>query len=261
MNVAMHGFLVGLSLIIAIGPQNALVLKQGLKRQHVGIIVAICALSDVILISAGTGGVGAILAHAPWVLTALTYGGAAYLIYFAYTCFRDALHPQALDDSTEDDSPAGGSHDVAPPSHAAPAGSHAPSGTAAPSAHRPGPQAVQVITDAEAQDEQVIVPAKRTRTRAPWVSAAVSALALTWLNPGAYIDTVIMVGGLANQEGPTGRWMFAAGAILASLVWFPTLGYGAAKLSRPLSKPAVWRVLNVAIGFIMLGITARLLMH
>ncbi|PRQ10757.1 lysine transporter LysE [Corynebacterium sp. 13CS0277] len=240
MVVALHGFLVGLSLIIAIGPQNALILKQGLLRDHVALIVLICAVSDIILISAGTGGVGLLLAHTPWLLSLLTYGGAAYLTYFAYTCFRDAWHPQAL---SVNDAPA-----------------------LTPSAQDPHAAAVR---DSDSAGDSwpggsvaTTTRTTRARTQAPsWRAPAMAAVMLTWLNPSAYIDTLVMIGGLANQEGPTGRWFFAAGAIAASLLWFPALGYGAMKLSTPLSKPAVWRVLNIVMGCIMLSIVARLLMH
>ena len=86
------------------------------------------------------------------------------------------------------------------------------------------------------------------------------AMALTWLNPLAYVDALVMLGGIANQYGDQ-RWVFAAGAVLASAVWFPSLGFGAYKLSHVLAKPMTWRIVNIVIGFVMLGLTAKLLLH
>ena len=76
------GLFTGLSLIVAIGAQNAYVLRQGLARTHVGVVVTICAVSDLVLIIAGVAGVGALVQSRPVVLTALRWVGAAYLIWF-----------------------------------------------------------------------------------------------------------------------------------------------------------------------------------
>src|SRR5699024_3195069 len=85
-------------------------------------------------------------------------------------------------------------------------------------------------------------------------------LAICWLNPAAYVDVLVMLGGIANQYGPDGRWVFAAGAITASMVWFPTIGLSAAKFSDILSRPAVWRGINIGIGCIMTLLTIKLLL-
>ena len=96
MSIALNGFITGLSLIIAIGPQNALLLRQGLKRVAVTHVIAVCLISDVFLIVGGTLGVGVIVEKAPIVLVALKWLGFFYLLYFAYTCFRDALKSHSL---------------------------------------------------------------------------------------------------------------------------------------------------------------------
>lgn len=83
------------------------------------------------------------------------------------------------------------------------------------------------------------------------------AIALTWLNPAAYLDSLVMIGGVANQYGETLRWLFAGGALLASLIWFPVVGYGARLLSGPLSSRRVWRVLNVVIGVVLAMIAVQ----
>ncbi|MBD3765719.1 MAG: LysE family transporter, partial [Rhodobacterales bacterium] len=76
------GFLVSLSLILAIGAQNAFVLRQGLRREHVGWVVAVCALSDAVLIAAGVAGFGAVSARVPWLAEAMRWGGVAFLLVY-----------------------------------------------------------------------------------------------------------------------------------------------------------------------------------
>ena len=91
-------------------------------------------------------------------------------------------------------------------------------------------------------------------------SVLATVLALTWLNPHVYLDTVLLVGSLANQHGPTGRWWFTAGAALASVAWFTGLGYGARVLAPVFARPVTWRVLDVVIGLVMFAIAAVLLL-
>ncbi len=193
MDTAIAGFLAGLGLIVAIGAQNAFVLRQGLRRQAVGVVVPICAVSDALLVTLGTVGIGVLVTRFAWVLVVLTWGGVAYLCWFAYRSFRSAAKPASL------------------------------------SAERAEPPRGVVLTT----------------------------LALTFLNPHVYLDTVVMLGTLANRHADA-RWVFAAGAATASLVWFSALGFGARALSGPLGRPAVWRVLDVLIGIVMLAIAARL---
>ena len=190
------GLSTGLALIVAIGAQNAYVLRQGIRREHVGLIVAICAVSDVLLIAVGTLGIGALVTRAPALLEVLRWGGVAYLVWFAATAFRSA---------------AGGG------SLAAAAG------------------------------------AERVSAR----RAGLLAASLTYLNPHVYLDTVVMVGNLANQQGAL-RWAFAGGAGTASIGWFTGLGYGARALAPVLDRPATWRVVDVGVGLVMLAVAARL---
>lgn len=193
--LALAGLITGLALIVAIGAQNAFVLRQGVRREHVGLVVAVCMLSDAVLIFGGTAGVGAAVGAAPWLLEVLRWGGALYLLWFAVTSFRSALQPTAL-----------------------------------------------------------------TLEQAPRSAGSVlgTTLALTWLNPHVYLDTVVFLGSLANQHGPDGRWVFAAGAVLGSVLWFTALGYGARLLSGPLGDPKAWRVLDLVIGVVMVALAAKL---
>lgn len=187
----------GLALIMAIGAQNAWVLRQGIRREHVAVVVGVCALADILLIALGTLGIGTIVENVPWALVALRWGGAAYLIWFAAQSFRSALTDQSL-------AKAGGA-------------------TGAKSAG-----AVLATT-----------------------------LALTFLNPHVYLDTVVMLGNLANQQGEL-RWVFSVGAATGSILWFSVLGLGARALAKPLNRPGTWKVIDVGVGVVMLLIAAKL---
>ncbi len=193
---ALAGLGFGFSLIVAIGAQNAFVLRQGLRREHVGVVVAICALSDILLICLGTGGVGAVLsAHRP-VLAVVTVLGSAVLLWYAVAALRRALRPEAL---------------------------------VADGAGAPGRLAPVALT----------------------------ALALTWLNPHVYLDTVVLLGSVAStQPAP---WVFAGGAMLASVLWFAGLGFGARALRPLFAQPAAWRALDLLVAAIMLAVAASLL--
>lgn len=227
MSIVLAGFALGLSLIVAIGPQNALLIKQGIKRESVGVVIAICLISDVVLIFGGTAGVGVLVENFPIALTVLKYGGAAYLIWFAFTCFRDAVRPNA----TGLDTGANKVEEVASFDGTAPAGGST-------------------------------VATKTKVKRAPertWVKPALAALAFTWINPVTYIDVLVMLGGIANQYGTDDRWLFALGAIFASTIWFPTIGFMAGRFSSTLAQPRVWRIINFAIGTIMSFLVFKLL--
>lgn len=101
-----------------------------------------------------------------------------------------------------------------------------------------------------------IDPANRRRSTASVIGTC---LAITWLNPHVYVDTVLMIGGVANSHGDPGRWWFAAGTLLGSIAWFAALGYGA-RLLRPLFRtPRAWRILDSAIAVIMIITAIKLL--
>jgi L-lysine exporter family protein LysE/ArgO len=89
-------------------------------------------------------------------------------------------------------------------------------------------------------------------------AALLTCLAFTWLNPHVYIDTVIFIGSLANQQGRGLRWWWAAGAMSASVLWFASLGLGARFLRPVFARPGAWRVLDAAIAVLMTGFAIRL---
>lgn len=187
----------GLSLIIAIGAQNAFVLRQGLRGEHVLAVVLICAISDILLIAAGIAGIGSLLDHAPWLVDVMRIGGAAFLLAYAVIAARKAIRPGAIDPET----------------------SGAPS---------------------------------------PLWPTVTTAVALTWLNPHVYLDTILLLGSVASTHGDD-RWWFGVGAATGSIIWFSSLGFGA-RLLRPLfSKPAAWRILDALIAIVMAAIAASLL--
>jgi len=192
------GLFAGLSLIIAIGAQNAFVIRQGLTRQHVFLVVAICAASDALLISLGAGGLGALIQAHSGVLEVVRWFGVVYLTWFGIKSLRAALASQVLNAAS-----------------------------------------------------QPVLSRKKVVT---------TTLALTFLNPHVYLDTVILLGAIANQF--TGKtWYFSTGAMFGSLVWFTSIGYGAKAASKYMSKPIFWKVLDLLIAGVMFGVASYLAFH
>lgn len=195
--IAIRGLLSGLSLIVAIGAQNAFVLRQGLRREHIGAVVVLCVLADAVLIALGTAGLGAVVQAHPTALTAVRVGGAAFLLWLAADAVRRAVRPGVLDPATS------------------------------------GPARLRPVLATSA--------------------------ALTFLNPHVYLDTVLLLGALAQQAGAA-RWQFAAGAAVASVVWFTALGYGAVHLRPLFARPGAWRVLDLLVAAVMATIAVRLVL-
>jgi L-lysine exporter family protein LysE/ArgO len=183
------GFATSLSLIVAIGAQNAFVLRQGLRREHVLPVVLTCALSDALLISGGIAGLGALLTRSPLALTIAKYGGAAFLLTYAVVAARRAVRPGAM----------------------------------SPADHAPAALRGVVLT----------------------------CLGFTYLNPHVYLDTVVLLGTLANQRGTDGRWLYGAGAVAASFGWFFALGFLARRLGPIFARPRAWQFLDGSIALIM----------
>jgi L-lysine exporter family protein LysE/ArgO len=192
------GFLTGLSLIVAIGAQNAFVIRQGLLRSHVLLVVIVCSVSDALLIILGTGGLGKVVQSNPDLLTFIRWFGVVYLTWFGIKSLRSAFKEN------------------------------------------------QLLATGQAE--------------VSWKRILTTVLALTYLNPHVYLDTVIFVGSIANQfEGD--KWFFALGASLASVVWFSTIGFGARAASHLMSKPIFWRILDISIALIMFSIALTLAIY
>ena len=192
---ALAGFAASVVLIVAIGAQNAFVLRQGLRREHVLPVVVICAVSDLALIAAGIAGLGAVVAARPAAVTVIRVVGAVFLLGYAALAAKRAWRPAAL-------SPA----DQAP---------------------------------------------------ATLRATLLTCLALTYLNPHVYLDTVLLLGSVAQQHPH--RWLFGIGAGLASVVWFTALGLGARRLAPLLARPAAWRILDGLIAAVMAALAIMLL--
>jgi L-lysine exporter family protein LysE/ArgO len=196
---ALAGFALGLSLILAIGAQNAFVLRQGIRGSHVLIVVLTCAVSDAILIAAGVGGFGSLVQAVPMLDWAMRVFGAAFLVWYGLVRLIEAWRGgQHLDPSTL------------------------------------GNGSVK--------------------------SAFLTCLALTWLNPHVYLDTVALIGSVSTHYKGQ-EWLFGLGAIISSFVFFFTLGYGARLLKPLFAKPRSWQVLDVIIALIMFAIAAKLLIE
>jgi len=189
------GLLTGFSLIMAIGAQNAFLIRQGLTKKHVLIVVAICAVSDALLIFAGIGGLGLAVAKLPVLLEVIRWFGVAYLLWFAFNSIKSALKNEQLDAGTSQ------------------------SGSL----------------------KQVVL----------------TTLALTYLNPHVYLDTVIFLGSIGNQFGEN-RWLFASGAAIASVIWFSLVGFGAKAAAGIMAKPIFWRILDIVIAAVMISIAVML---
>jgi L-lysine exporter family protein LysE/ArgO len=193
--IVLNGFATTMALIAAIGAQNAFVLRQGIRGEHVLPVVALCTVSDLVLIAAGIAGFGALIAAHPDIVTVTKYGGAAFLIGYGLLAARRAVTPGAL-------------------------------------------------TPADA------APVRLTAVLA-------TCLALTFLNPHVYLDTVILLGALANEHQDD-RWLFGLGAVTASAVWFSSLGFGATRLRHLFASPRTWRLLDGAIAAMMIGLGVSL---
>jgi L-lysine exporter family protein LysE/ArgO len=195
MQSILAGFLTGLSLIVAIGAQNAFVLRQGLLRKHVFVIVLICALSDALLITLGVLGLDSLISALPWLLEVIRWVGVAFLVWYGSSSLRRFLKQDSL----------------------------------------------------KAAESSV----------GSLKQAVVTTLALTFLNPHVYLDTVIFIGGIANSFGDQ-KWWFVLGAITASFLWFFSLGFGASRASVLVSKPVFWKILDIFIAAVMFSLAITL---
>ena len=192
------GIASGLALIIAIGAQNAFVIRQGLQRQHVLIVVLLCAISDALLIAAGTAGLGTVIESAPQALEIVRWFGVTYLAFFGIKSVRSAFRHNSL-----------------------------------------------------TLEQGAVVSRKRT---------VFTVLGLTFLNPHVYLDTVIFLGSIANQF-PTDKWLFSSGAMVASFLWFFSIGFGSTMAARFMVKVIFWKILDLSVAAIMFTLAIYLISY
>lgn len=195
MQAYIAGFALGFSLILAIGAQNAFVLRQGLRNAHVFAVCLACALSDAVLIAAGVAGFGALAQAVPGLEGVMRFGGAAFLLWYGARTLWAAWK--------------GG----------------------------------EVLEAGEG--------------KAGLRAALLTCLALTWLNPHVYLDTVVLLGSVSAQYAD--KLGFGAGAVSASFVFFFALGYGARVLAPVFRRPGSWRVLDLIVGLTMWAIAGKLI--
>ncbi|MEP5760058.1 MAG: LysE/ArgO family amino acid transporter [Litoreibacter sp.] len=197
MTAFLSGFALSLSFIVAIGAQNALVLRQGIRREHVLLVVLACSISEVILVFMGVAGFGVLSEAAPWFSDVMRYGGAVFLIAYGANAIRSALN---------------------------------------------GTGALEAGTQGEAS----------------WQSVLAAILGVTWLNPHAILDTVVLIGSISMQYGAD-RYVFGAGTVVASVLFFFALGYGARFLAPIFARPRAWQILDGLVGITMWVIAAGLI--
>jgi L-lysine exporter family protein LysE/ArgO len=195
-----QGFLLCASIIIALGPQNMFVLRQGLRRQHLFATALFSTLADVILISLSVGGLSTLISTSSIVHMLVTIGGVLFLLWCGGRSLLNAFRPASSSD------------------HAA---------------LQTTPAGIQ--------------------------TAIVAALSFAFLNPSAYLDTLVIIGSKSLFFPVDQRVIFGVGAVLASAFWFFTLTYGASKLSPIFRSQVAWRMLDVISGCLMLGIAFTML--
>jgi L-lysine exporter family protein LysE/ArgO len=194
----LQGLATGLVLIVAIGSQNAYVLRCGIRREHVLPIVLFCALSDALLIMAGIGGAGVVIRGNDTLMTLTRYGGALFLAGYGALAAQRARHGN------------------------------------------------QMMLD--------------KGDKVPLAVALAACFGFTFLNPHVYLDTVVLLGSIANQRQGAGRWVFGAGACVGSVVWFSALGFGARFLAPWFETVTAWRILDGLIALTMWALAATLLL-
>ena len=196
MNGFFAGFSLSLSLILAIGSQNAFVLRQGLKKEYIFIVCLICAASDAILISFGVSSFSMIISKASWIEPFARYAGALFLFVYGAMSFWSSYN-----------------------------------------------------------SNESLLPSEKTDTSLSVIIA--TTLAFTWLNPHVYLDTVVLMGSISTQYAGQ-NLEFTFGAVLASFLFFFSLGYGARVLTPIFNNPKAWKILDFLIGCIMWAIAFSL---
>ena len=201
----LEGIALGASLIIAIGPQNAFVIQQGILRQHVFLAAFVCTFVDVVLIIIGAAGFGTLIAIIPSLKTYVLWGGILFLMgYGTLSLISSFKHPGDEDSLGKNESG---------------------------------------------------YPTKNRK------SIIITAAGFSLLNPHVYLDTVILLGGLAAQYEIPERNYFAFGAIMASVVWFYGIGYGATLVAPWFESSKGKRIVDLVIAMIMFVLAFVLMLN
>ena len=191
----LQGFVLCFGLIVPIGAQNAFVLRQGLRREHVTSVVLFCGAADSVLILTGIYGMAQAIGDRPLLSRVLALAGALFLAWYGWKAILRMRHADNLQAD-------------------------------------PGGDGLKLG------------------------AAVAQAAAFTLLNPHVYLDTVLLVGGIGAQQPVNLQAWFAAGACIASIVWFGLLGFGSRWLAPWFAQPKAWRILDGLIGVTMWTIAA-----
>lgn len=196
--IAIKGFSLGLSMIVPIGAQNAMVLNQGIKRNHHFMTAGLCAFYDILLITIGILGGSLVLNSSDTMFSLLTWGGILFLLGYGASSYQSAMSETSIDDS----------------------------------------------------DSRTTLKSLK--------KVIITSLVVTFLNPHAYIDTIMVIGSVGGQFHGMEKYYFMIGTMAASLVWFFVLASSASKLSHVLAKPKVKQAIDMTIAIIMWVIAASL---
>ena len=199
MNEILKGIVTSGTLIIAIGAQNAFVLKQGLLKNNIFWVALVCFLCDVLLMCTGVLGVGTVIKNNTFANVGLAIIGGLFLLLYGFKSFRSAFS----------------------------------------SSHT-----IDISTNPK------VIPIPKT---------ILLTLAITLLNPHVYLDTVVVIGGIAGTLTFDQKVNFLIGALIASFVWFFGLGYGARWLIPIFKKPKAWKILDFGIGCLMFWLSYQLI--
>lgn len=255
------GFMTAIALIAAVGAQNAFLLRHALRGAiPVWPLVVVCIVSEMGLIALGVTGAGAVMASAPWAMTLITWFGVVFLVTYGIFALRRAwVGGSALEAPADTEKVVSLEREretVAVGAATAPSsGTNGSYGSDAPSL---GGGDVDLAEPAGSGDSSEGRP--RRRLGGPLLAAIGGMLAFTWLNPHAYIDSVVVLGSLANGHGDL-RWAFALGCFLAGITWFCLVGFGGKALRGLFANPVAWRVLDVIIAVVMFAMAAMLALH
>jgi len=179
---ALSGFVMGGTLIIAVGAQNSFLIEQSLKRQWTGLFVLLFIVSDAISISLGAMGFGLLLQEYPLLVSVTKWAGVIFLLWFAFNKLKASM-----------------------------------------------------------ADDALVLEMSKKQTS--FKRAFLIAMAVTWLNPHFYLDTLLLMGNLASQW-KLNKWWFVLGAVWASIVWFVGLSTLTAKFAHHMQRPSFWRWFN-----------------
>ena len=196
-SAGLEGFALSFGLILAIGPQNAFVMRQGLMRSHVFVTCLVCSIADAGLITAGILGVGTVVSSIEGAEQGIAIGAAIFLTLYGVLRIRSSMNPNSIS------------------------------------------------IEGEAESNLI--------------ATLGAAIAITFLNPHVYFDTLLLIGGASTGFMGNEKLAFGIGATTASFVFFFSLGFGAKRLSDVLNRPEAWKLIDRGVAVIMFVIAGAII--